>query len=145
MEKKAIEYKLSATKGNLEQKRIISSDDASQYARNFYHEDFLIYESSFIIMLNNAHNAIAWAKISQGGISSTLVDTRIVAKYAIDSLASGVIFVHNHPSGSKKPSLHDNNITKKIKDALKLFDIQLIDSIIITENDYYSFQDEGML
>jgi len=145
MEKKAIEYKLSATKGNLEQKKIISSDDASRYARNFYHEDLLIYESSFIIMLNNVSNAIAWAKISQDGVSSTLVDTKIVAKYAIDSLASGVIFVHNHPSGSNKPSVHDKNITQKMKDALKLFDIQLTDSIIITENDYYSFRDEGML
>lgn len=145
MGKKAIEYKLSATKGNLEQKRIISSDDASQYARNFYHEDLLIYESSFIIMLNNVNNAIAWAKISQGGVSSTLVDTKIVAKYAIDSLASGVVFAHNHPSGNVKPSIEDKQITDKLKKALSLFDIKLVDSIIVSDNSFYSFSDEGLL
>lgn len=145
MEKKAIEYKLSVQKGELKQEDIRTSADAAKYARNFYFDDMHIYESAFIMMLNNAGKVFAWAKISQGGTTCTLVDVKIVAKYAIDSLASGVIFVHNHPSGSNKPSVHDKNITQKMKDALKLFDIQLIDSIILTEDSYYSFQDEGLM
>ena len=69
----------------------------------------------------------------------------MVAKYAIDSLATSVIFVHNHPSGNAKPSIEDKKISEKLKDALRLFDIRLLDSIIITENDYYSMADEGLI
>lgn len=145
MEKKAIEYKLSAQKGELKQEKITNSEDAAKYARNFYFDDMLIYESAFIMMMNNAGKVFAWAKISQGGVSSTLVDVKIVAKFAIESLSARIIFVHNHPSGNVKPSIEDKNITKKIKDGLKLFDIQLVDSIIISDSDCYSFQDEGML
>ena len=88
---------------------------------------------------------MGYAKISQGGVCNTQVDIRLVAKYAIDSLATSVIFVHNHPSGNAKPSIEDKKISEKLKDALRLFDIRLLDSIIITENDYYSMADEGLM
>lgn len=145
MKKKAVEYSITAKKQNFEIVKIKSSIDSCEFARKFYHEDILIYESSFIILLNSANNVMGYAKISQGGVCNTQVDIRLVAKYAIDSLATSVIFVHNHPSGNAKPSIEDKKISEKLKDALRLFDIRLLDSIIITENDYYSMADEGLM
>lgn len=132
-------------KSDLKRVKITSSIVAQEYARKFYHEDLTIYESFFLITLNNSNNTTGFVKISQGGITGTLVDVRIIAKYAIDNLSVGVILVHNHPSGNFKPSKADKNITKKIKDSLGLFDIKVLDHIILTEDDYFSFSDEGIL
>ena len=97
------------------------------------------------MLLNRANNTTGFAKISQGGTAGTVVDIKIIAKYAVDSLSSSVIICHNHPSGNKQPSDADLNITRKIKDALLLLDIKLVDHIIITENDFFSFADNGNL
>ena len=145
MKKKAVEYAITAKKQDFEIVKIQSSNDASMFARKFYHEDILIYESAFIMLINHANNVTGYAKISQGGICGTQVDVRLIAKYAIDSLSSGVIFVHNHPSGNAKPSIEDKKISERLKEALRLFDIRLLDSIIITENNYYSMADEGLI
>jgi DNA repair protein RadC len=99
----------------------------------------------YILLLDRSHHTIGYAKISQGGVSGTVVDTRIVAKFAIDSLASGIILAHNHPSGNLKPSNADETITNKIKTGLGYFDIQVLDHIIVTEDAYTSFADEGLL
>lgn len=125
--------------------KITGQKDAEEYARKFYSDDLVIYESAFIILLNRQHNTIGWAKIGQGGIAGTVVDIKLVCKYAIDALASGVIFVHNHPSGNLKPSPQDDQLTHKMKEALKYLDINLLDSIILTENDSYSYLSEGRL
>lgn len=122
-----------------------NTESAVNYARAFYSDDLVIYESAFIILLNRMHNTIGWAKIGQGGIAGTAVDVKLVCKYAIDALASGVIFVHNHPSGNTKPSIQDEQITQRIKNALNILDVRLLDSIIVTENSHYSFMDEGKL
>ena len=116
--------------------KIASSDDAVNVIRKFYGDDIDIFESCFILLLNNANITIGYAKISQGGITGTVVDTRLIAKYAIESLATGVILAHNHPSGNLTPSDADISITKKIKDGLNIFDIKLLDHFIITESDY---------
>ncbi len=84
-------------------------------------------------------------KLSQGGISGTVTDVRIVMKKAVESLASGIIVCHNHPSGNLNPSESDTRITQKIKDAGNLMDIQLLDHLIISGKDYYSFADNGLL
>lgn len=145
MVKKAIEYKLTANKCEFEQKKIISSNEAYDYAKQLYLDDLLIYESSFIMLVNRASKVIGYAKISQGGVAGTFVDVKIVAKYAVESLCAGVFFIHNHPSENVKPSLEDRQITDKLKKALSLLDINLIDSIIISDGSYYSFCDEGIL
>lgn len=145
MKKKAVEYSITAKRQDFEIVKVQSSNDASMFARKFYHEDILIYESAFIMLMNHANNVTGYAKISQGGICGTQVDVRLIAKYAIDSLSAGVIFVHNHPSGNAKPSIEDKKISERLKEALRLFDIRLLDSIIITENDYYSMADEGLI
>ena len=123
--------------------KITDSKTAADYARQFYYEDIDIYESVFIILLNRANNTIGYAKISQGGICTSIIDPIIVAKYAVDTLAKGVILVHNHPSGVVNPSESDINITTKIFKTLSLFDCSLIDHIILTEDNYYSLADNG--
>lgn len=145
MKKKAVEYSITAKKQDFEIVKILSSIDSYGFARKFYHEDILIYESAFIILLNQANNVMGYAKISQGGVCTTQVDVRLVAKYAIDSLASGVIFIHNHPSGNLQPSREDEMLTKRIKDALSIFGVRLLDSLIITDEGYYSMTDQGLL
>lgn len=145
MEKKAIEYSITAKKQEFETVKVCSSGDASNFARNFYHEDILIYESSFIILMNASGYVIGYSKISQGGVCGTYIDPRIVAKYAIDTLASSVILVHNHPSGNTHPSIEDKSIAEKLRNGLKFLGVTLHDSIILTESGYYSMADEGIL
>ena len=145
MKKKAVKYSITAKKQDFEIIKVRSSEDAFNFAKEFYHEDILIYESAFIILLNQANNVTGYAKISQGGISQTIVDKRIIAKYAIDAPSSAVIFVHNHPSGNIKPSQEDINLSDEIKKGLNLFGIKLLDSIIISDDKYYSMLDEGVL
>jgi DNA repair protein RadC len=127
-------------------KRITSSKDSAEYIRQFYFDDIEIYESSFILLLNRQNKVLGYAKISQGGVTGTVIDPKIVCKYAVDSLATGIILAHNHPSGNTQPSSPDRDITCKLKSALSYFDIQLIDHIIITADaGYYSFADEGII
>lgn len=124
---------------------INSSKKAYDFIGNFYGDDLEVYESFFLLLLDRSSNTIGYSKISQGGICGTVVDIKIILKYAIDSLCSGVVLAHNHPSGNLKPSEQDINITKRIKDALNIIDVQVVDHIILTANGFYSFSDEGNL
>lgn len=141
MKKKSVEYSLKMEKKDFPIEKITDAGSAYRYAKKFYSDDINIYESVFVILLNKASNTLGFAKVSQGGISSSVTDVKIVAKYAIDSLASAVILVHNHPSGITKPSRQDDELTKKLWSVLELIDVQLVDHIIITENDLYSYAD----
>lgn len=142
---KAVEYILNAKICDFKKVKITSSRDAFEYIRNFYKDDIHIYESVFILLLNRANETIGFAKISQGGISGTVVDIRIILKYAIDTLASGVIMAHNHPTGQLNASPQDVQISKKLKEALKYIDVSLLDSLILTGDNYKSFADEGII
>lgn len=128
-----------------EQVSICNAEDASKYARQFYHEDLTLYESFFIIMLDRQTKSLAYAKISQGGVSGTIVDPKIVCKLAVDTLCSGIILIHNHPSGNTNPSGADKDVTTKIKMALSYLDIAVIDHIILTEHSHYSFANNNIL
>jgi DNA repair protein RadC len=145
MAKKLKLYELKKIQTNFPAVKIESSHQASEFIKQFYGDDIEIFESFFLLMLNKANKTTAYAKISQGGISSTVVDVMIVAKYAVESLSAGVILCHNHPSGNMKPSQSDVDITKKIKQALALFGVQVLDHLIIAPGKYYSFADEGIL
>lgn len=143
---KATEYQIRATGNYVPSVRCTASQTSADFAMKFYHDDISIYESAFIILLNQQLQAIGWAKIAQGGLASTIVDIRIVAKYAVDSLATGVIFVHNHPSGQLRPSAPDDALTRRLKEGLALLDVKLLDSIILSPTgEYYSYQDEGRI
>jgi len=140
-----LELKAKKTPSNFEKVKIISSNDAFKVIKQFYFDDIDIFESFFILCLNRNNQTIAYAKISQGGVAGTVVDIKLIAKYAIDCLASGVILAHNHPSGDLKPSNEDLAITKRIKEGLKILDIQVLDHLILTSQGYLSFGDEGIL
>jgi DNA repair protein RadC len=105
----------------------------------------LPHEEFWILFLNRSNKVISRMKLSQGGISGTVTDVRIVMKRAIEYLASGIIVCHNHPSGNLNPSESDTRITSKIKEAGNIMDIQLLDHLIISDKEYYSFADNGLL
>lgn len=105
----------------------------------------LPHEEFWILFLNRSNRVINRMKLSQGGISGTVTDVRIIMKKAVETLASGIVLCHNHPSGNLNSSEADNRITQKIKEAGALLDIQLLDHLIISGNDYYSFADNGLI
>lgn len=105
----------------------------------------LEYEEFWTIYLNRSNIVLSQDKISQGGITGTITDVKIILKKAIEKLASGLILCQNHPSGNLQPSESDKTITKMIKDSGNLMDIQVLDHIIIAGNDYYSFADNGVI
>ena len=105
----------------------------------------LSHEEFWVLFLNRSNRVIDRMKLSQGGISGTVTDVRIIMKKAVELLASGIIVCHNHPSGNLNPSESDSKITGKIKEAGNLMDIQLLDHLIISGKDYYSFADNGLL
>lgn len=102
-------------------------------------------EEFWAIFLNNNNKVIHISQLTQGGISQSIVDVRVLFKTALDYFSTGIIIAHNHPSGSLKPSREDINITQKIKEAGKTLSIQLLDHLIITQDSYFSFSDEGLL
>jgi DNA repair protein RadC len=105
----------------------------------------LPHEEFWILLLNRANVVIKKEMISRGGVSGTVVDTKIIFKTAVEHYASSLIICHNHPSGNLKPSEADIRITKSIKEAGKIMEIPLVDHLIITDTEYYSFADEGIL
>ena len=124
---------------------IKSSEDIVKFCRDMWDEDLLIHECFYVVFLNRGNYTISWTKLSEGSTAGTVVDTKMIAKMALDVLAHNVILCHNHPSGNTKPSEADISITKKIKEALKSLEIDVIDHIIITDESYFSFSDEGIL
>lgn len=144
---KAVEYKLSVVQNenNFDSKQLKSSQESADYCRQFYYDDIDIYESFFIVLLNRSCHVQAWVKISQGGRNATVVDSILVLKYMIDSLSKNVILCHNHPGGSLVPSEQDLKLTKKIKELVTLMDCSVLDHIILTSTNYYSFADNGIL
>ncbi|NDI97664.1 JAB domain-containing protein [Flavobacterium sp. LaA7.5] len=105
----------------------------------------LPHEEFWIIYLNNSNKVIYKNQLSKGGITGTVVDVRIVFKTALEQNAVGIIVAHNHPSGNLRPSDEDKNITHQLKTAGKSLNINVLDHVIVTENGYYSFADEGVL
>jgi DNA repair protein RadC len=104
-----------------------------------------LQEEFWVLYLDRKNTVIEKKNISKGGVSSTVVDTKIIFKYALELLASGLILVHNHPSENRQPSDMDVNITNKVKNAALLFDMNLLDHVIFAGSEYYSFADEGRI
>jgi DNA repair protein RadC len=105
----------------------------------------LPHEEMWLLLLNRANRVTERIKISQGGLHATAVDMRILLKQAIENLATGIILVHNHPSGNAHPSAEDTLLTKQVQQAAALLDIQFYDHIIIAGNSSYSFADQNKL
>jgi|LakMenEpi03Aug12_release.lakeMendotaPanAssembly.Ray.scaffolds.fasta_scaffold138681_8 DNA repair protein RadC len=129
----------------IESEQIKNSAMSADLARKMYDDDIDVVESFYIMILSKSNKLKHWAKISQGGVSSTVVDIKVICKHVIDCLGSSVIIVHNHPSGSLQPSEPDKRITEKVKKALEIFDVTLLDHLILTEDNYFSFADNGLI
>lgn len=140
------EIKLSYTRKGNSEKLISRSQDAVDVFRQHFISDEIDYrESFFALFLNQSNKVLGIRKISESGISSTIVDVRIIMQTALLCNASFLIVAHNHPSGNLKPSSEDLNITKKLKDASEFLNIKLLDHCILSSTDYMSFTDSGYL
>ena len=126
-----------------ERVKIITSNSAFKILQKYLSD--LPHEEFWVLILNRANQVLKEVCISKGGISGTVVDVRLICKAALENNASGIILSHNHPSGQVQPSNEDKVITKKLKDALQLFEIKLLDHLIIGDQKYFSFSDEGIL
>lgn len=122
---------------------ISSSDDVVQLMRP--HLESLAHEECWALYLNNSNRVIERQRISQGGIQATVVDHRLVVKRALELLSTRLILVHNHPSGAALPSGQDEQLTRRLKEAAALFDIQLLDHLIIAREGSYSFKQHCLL
>jgi DNA repair protein RadC len=125
--------------------KITAAHVAFKVIKQLWKSDMDIYESAYAIFLNRNNVPIGWMRISQGGISGTVMDPKLIAKNAIQSLASGVIIAHNHPSGNLTPSHADHEATKKIAHCLRMADTKLLDHLILAGDSFVSFQDEGWM
>jgi len=141
----AAAFELGRRKQQVQHKpvKIINSASAGNYLiprlQDFTHEVF------YVLFLSRNHSIKGEKIISIGGLSSTLVDVKIIFKEAVNQLASAIVVAHNHPSGNLSPSSADQQITDKIKACAKLMDIQLLDHIIVGQEGYFSFADEGLM
>lgn len=104
-----------------------------------------VTEEFWVLALNKANKVLAAQKMSFGGVSSTLVDVKCIVKFCIEQLASAAVVFHNHPSGNSKASEADKKITYKLKQALQLCDVNLLDHLVVCQSSYFSFSDEGLL
>lgn len=104
-----------------------------------------IQEEVKLLLLNRNNKVLGIYSLAMGGITSCVVDVRIILAVALKALAKGIILVHNHPSGNLAPSVDDKKITEQLNQSCKLIGITLVDHLIITKDDYFSFADEGLL
>ena len=129
--------------GSLQKKIISCSNDIADYImaklKDYRHEVFAV------VFLNRANKINHFEIVSEGGITGTVADPRVILKKALEEDAVSIILCHNHPSGSLKPSRADEELTSKIKEAAKYFDIKILDHMIVSDAGYFSFADEGLL
>lgn len=140
------EIQVSYKPNKIASSKIATSFDAVQIIRKFWNQETIeMQEEVKVILLNNSNCVLGIYNLSKGGITSSLVDVRLVLSVALKCLSPGIILVHNHPSGNLKPSSADLDIVKKLKESCKIMDINLLDSIIITKESFMSFADDGLL
>ena len=133
------------TVGSIQNVKISSAKDVNDYIRTVYPVAINIREAMVVLYLNNSNRTVGYSVASIGGITGTLVDVRLILRDALLTQSTAIILVHNHPSGNLQPSQADISITEKVMNAALLMDIKLIDHLIITENQFFSFADEGKL
>jgi len=127
----------------LEKKMVSSSNDIASFLQNKLKDHRR--EVFAVLFLNRANKINHFEIVSEGGITGTVADPRVILRKALEEDAVNIILCHNHPSGSLKPSKADEQLTTKIKEAASYLDIKVLDHIIVSEDGYYSFADEGLL
>ena len=142
------EFKLSYVRhGDVSSQPVLTNSVLSaDLIRSLYPADTLEMQEHFIcVYMNQENRLIGWHHLSTGGVTGTVADPRLIFSVGVQCGATGVILSHNHPSGNIKPSQADKLITQKIKNAGEMIDIKVLDHIIITATDHYSFADEGLI
>ena len=126
--------------------KVISSEDAYRYMLSTYKKGTICYKEYFkVLFLNQANQILGYTLISEGGLTETTADVRLIFQAALLTNSVALILAHNHPSGNLKPSPEDIRLTKQIREASNFMRIKILDHIIISDTEYYSFADEGML
>lgn len=139
---KVAEIKVSYTNKNKERVHITNSKKMFELILNHWNLDTIeLLEEVKVILFNRSNIVLGVYDLSKGGVSGTVVDFKIILGVALKSAASAIALVHNHPSGKLVPSGADIEITKKLREACKIVDIQLLDHLIISNIGYYSFAD----
>ena len=141
-----IVYKKKVTCKVSERPLISSASDGYKICLHYWNQDKIdLLEEFKVLFLSRSNRVLHILPVSQGGITGTVADPRLILGAAIKVAACSMILVHNHPSGNLKPSKADEELTFKIKEAAKYFDIKVLDHLIISSEGYYSFADEGLL
>lgn len=130
---------------NYDRPRLASSPQVYRMLHDYFINIMETREAFVVAFLDHGNKVNLIQKMFIGGISSTVVDIKLIVSTALLTLSAKVIVSHNHPTGNTQPSAQDKNLTEKLKAALKFFDIELVDHMILTENEYFSFADEGIL
>ena len=128
-----------------ERPKITSSSDAEKVLREVWSSQIEVREEFVVLLLDRANRVLGYHLLSQGGISETVADIRLIFSVALESLASSIILAHNHPSSNTNPSNADIQMTNKIKEAGKNMDIAVLDHLILSKDSFYSFADGGMM
>lgn len=128
------------------QQKVTCSEDAYKYMLSTYKNGAICHKEYFkVLFLNQANQVLGYTLISEGGITETSADVRIIFQAALLTNSVALILVHNHPSGNLKPSSEDIRLTKQVREASNFMRIKILDHIIISDTEYYSFADEGLL
>lgn len=126
--------------------KIYSAEDAYKLLLPTYKEGTICYKEYFkVLFLNQANQVLGYTLISEGGLTETSVDVRVILQVALLTNSVAIILAHNHPSGNVRPSQEDMRLTRQVKDAAQLMRISVLDHLILTDAGYYSFADEGKL
>jgi DNA repair protein RadC len=125
--------------------KVCGSRDVYEVLQRIWSPKIDHIEEFIVLCLNRANRVLGWARVSQGGLSGTVADPKVIFQVALKSNSCSIIIAHNHPSGNLNPSEADIQLTRKLKDAGVLLDLPVLDHLIISSEGYYSFADEGLL
>jgi len=141
------EITLKYKSGEIKKAKIITSKDIVTFTKDLFNRDTIeLIEEFLVIYLNRANNTLGWIRVSQGGMDGTVVDPKLIFSTALIAGATNLILMHNHPSGNITPSDNDIRLSKQCKQAGTLLDINVLDSIIVTEGEEYcSMADDGII
>lgn len=140
------EVKLSYKPKFKNQQKVTCSEDAYKYLLSTYKKGTICYKEYFkVLFLNQANQVLGYNLISGGGITETTADVRLIFQAALLTNSVALILAHNHPSGNLKPSPEDIRLTKQVREGSNFMRIKILDHIILSDTEYYSFADEGML
>ena len=125
--------------------KIVSSKDAEEIFRNIWSDAMQLREEFYMLLLNRANKVLGYYRVSEGGTAGTVVDPKLVFSVALKCHASSIVLAHNHPSGNTQPSEADLKLTKNLIAGGKVLEISVLDHLILTSENFYSFADEGMM